>query len=449
MDTKEWKEMTLDNAADIVYVAAEKLKSVEKNSIQRSKDLGKRGRLQTNSDTLNYSGLSSNVDEDLFSSVNRNYKSNRTNTANEIASCVKPAVKNGLSFTSTSDSQTVFEPRPSDSIITNSKKEQAMSKIVSDKILNEEFSGIIRHEMCVNSTVPGENGQESIISTSTFNASSHSVDDSSEHNKEDSLLEQGMRVDKADEQSKDAKTKKKERGQKNICQICNRVLSTLYTLKRHLQMHTKDGLFCCRSCGSKFKTLKCLKRHARTHVEKKIFECEHCGEKFTSKNYLSIHILKHSDNPLNRYQFSCSVCKREFLSKYNLQMHSKVHSDETSYTCKVCGKVFMSPSGLRNHKNTHTGKDMYSCDHCGKSFPRFADLEKHIRIHTGERPFQCDMCDKTYKTYGDLNVHMRKHIPDPKFQCNICGKFCLQSGDLMKHKVNKHGESNAHKKRKI
>ncbi|KAL3870631.1 hypothetical protein ACJMK2_038679 [Sinanodonta woodiana] len=435
MDTKEWTEMTMDNVADIVYVAAENLNYFGNDSIQTSKELGTINNMQGKSDTLFDSGLSSNRYEDLCLSANGNYKSKKRKAA-----CIKPEVCNDINFNTTSASQSCSENRPTDALVPYSRKEQAMSKIVSNRILNKDSGGVIRKEICGNSKTPAEKGQESIIATATFHTSSHSVAESSKDNKKDNeenvLDDEGMKVDTPRVLKKDAKMK----NERKICHICNKVLSTSYSLKKHVKTHARNRLFSCRGCGSKFKTLNSLKSHARIHVERKIYECAHCGEKFTTKNYLvSVHLPKHTDTNLNKYQFSCSVCNRKFMSKYGFQMHIKLHIDEKSYACEICGKAFMSVSGLTHHTNTHTGKDMYACDHCGRSFPRFADLEKHIRTHTGERPFQCKECDRTYKTYGDLAVHMRKHNPDPRFKCDICGKFCLQSRDLLNHKVIKHG----------
>ena len=105
-----------------------------------------------------------------------------------------------------------------------------------------------------------------------------------------------------------------------------------------------------------------------------------CDRVMTSKFSLKRHLRRHSDNKA----FPCTVCKRKFSDSTALRRHKRIHTGEKPYRCRWhgCGKSFSDGSNVKRHEATHVkkGAQPFRCfaPDCVSRFSRRASLKLHL-----------------------------------------------------------------------
>ena len=61
-----------------------------------------------------------------------------------------------------------------------------------------------------------------------------------------------------------------------FCDVYNKGFQYDSSLRQHLRVHTRKGLFKCDKCTKQFTTKSVMKQHAKTHIHKGKFKCELC-----------------------------------------------------------------------------------------------------------------------------------------------------------------------------
>ncbi|KAJ4425710.1 hypothetical protein ANN_27906 [Periplaneta americana] len=224
------------------------------------------------------------------------------------------------------------------------------------------------------------------------------------------------------------------------CNICGKLLQTLQSQRKHLQIHTAERTFKCDTCGKYFLRLDNLKSHVTTHSGEKAFKCDVCGKCFARSRDLTVHARTHSGEK----PFKCNVCGKCFVRSGVLSIHARTHSGSKPYKCDICGKSFGHSGILTEHARTHSGEKPYQCDVCGKCFARSRELIVHSRIHSGEKPYKCDICGKCFLQSPLLTVHKRTHSGEKPYKCDVCGKCFVRSSYLTMH-IRTHSRVNPYK----
>lgn len=189
------------------------------------------------------------------------------------------------------------------------------------------------------------------------------------------------------------------------CDKCPYQTRTKNNLKAHYtRRHTAEYSFTCEYCGKRFKMEWDLKLHLETHGSSK-FICEICNRLYTSEYTLYKHKkVMH----LNEYKYKCHICNKGLLTAENLESHLQRH--QYSYSCAVCNKVFTSKRYLTTHLSTHTNNKPHTCPTCDRRFRTAYMRNAHMKSHSSERPFMCDLCGRSFKRKYSLNEHEKKHI---------------------------------------
>ena len=171
----------------------------------------------------------------------------------------------------------------------------------------------------------------------------------------------------------------------HVCDICNLVCSTKFTLHRHMvEQHN------CFQNKSDMIT--------NTFEEaKKEFVCPHCARSYKHERNLNEHI-KESHGSTEKSKFPCQVCGYKFSSKFNRKVHMNeqhgitqfddcvISKEAKTFSCSICNMVFQRKSNLKAHELTHTNQEKFICDECGKQFTSQTILNRHRKVHVAEWP---------------------------------------------------------------
>lgn len=278
------------------------------------------------------------------------------------------------------------------------------------------------------------------------------------------------------------------------CQMCDKILTNMYSLRRHMKhVHkiTPNNDDPCEQSGSiedehsmdvereqtdkssmmrstteavKYRVKLKERQTRRTaanslipseHLPKNI-QCQLCDSKFANVGNLGQHMKHIHKNPAKETVIrvrsvrpkvianqnespknECNICGRSFSSFGNMNAHMYIHAETKRYICNFCGRGFNMSNSLRQHLNMHEGKYPYKCKFCAKGFARQSELIAHTRTHTGEKPFKCpiDQCERAYTYQIDLKRHkFSAHgIYHKKYPCSICNKIYSENKLLRKH----------------
>ncbi|XP_037283047.1 uncharacterized protein LOC119176038 [Rhipicephalus microplus] len=228
-----------------------------------------------------------------------------------------------------------------------------------------------------------------------------------------------------------------------LCNICDKELKSLSTLRVHVQSHNKVRSFKCDICQEKYTTASNLRKHRKIHNTTRMYKCPHCPKEFTTNNYKLKHVKRvHTRD----FQYGCSHCPKKFLEKKRFQQHMVLmhasmltENDYATMTlvkklhCSQCAYVTYSSKSFRQHEVTHTGKYPHICNECNKGFTFRFELTKHVRCVHQAQFFRCESCKRTFTAEETYKIHKEHHDRGLGFTCTECGNMYETQGHYEQH----------------
>lgn len=170
------------------------------------------------------------------------------------------------------------------------------------------------------------------------------------------------------------------------CNICGEKFSDVRRMLLHRERHGKKPIITCRfkDCNQVFEDRREFMRHATTHpdIEKKRLICNYCGKGLSSMTSLKDHINSHTGERPHK----CEHCDKSFGKSSCLTRHLLIHSGKKPFVCTIdgCSQAYRDASDLKRHKfsvhNILTKKHV--CTICEKVFSEPKLLRKHtISVH--------------------------------------------------------------------
>ncbi|CAH2006687.1 unnamed protein product [Acanthoscelides obtectus] len=234
----------------------------------------------------------------------------------------------------------------------------------------------------------------------------------------------------------------------------------------------------CIHCNAEFKYRKSLDEHiTKKHpgfiasVSRQILECAYCTYKTTIKDFLSRHMLKHSEAESDFNLSVCIHCNATFKDKITLDDHIiKKHPDFIAsvtrkiHECTLCTfkttVKHLLARHMSKHPETESSSELIVCIHCNAEFKYGESLDDHIvKKHPNftalisREILECTHC--TYKTTIKryLSWHLlKRHGVEGNSKlsaCIHCNTTFRDNTNLDDHIVKKHPEFSASVTRQI
>lgn len=196
------------------------------------------------------------------------------------------------------------------------------------------------------------------------------------------------------------------------CYLCKRTYSNALTLRKHFKRMHVNKLLKCPKCPKMNKGASTLKRHlAYKHGQGHVHQCDLCQKILTSSFSLKTHMLMHA----GERQFRCpnTKCTMSFRRGVHLNDHMvKEHGEQHMPYCPVCRQMMESNDALNSHMQEKHGGNKCLIAGCSKKFPWKALLIDHMaHVHgQGSKPI-CHFCQKSFATRYTLRDHVKQRCP--------------------------------------
>ncbi|XP_055704427.1 zinc finger protein 62 homolog isoform X2 [Phlebotomus papatasi] len=252
------------------------------------------------------------------------------------------------------------------------------------------------------------------------------------------------------------------------CELCGKVLRSVFAYRLHMVIHTKEKPFKCKFCGEGFASPTLVMVHKRvahgTGDRDKLYrphQCETCGKAYVFRYSLTEHInFKHKNIKL-----ICDLCGHSYGTKSRLKRHfKKVHLQEKitgpktkmrrgqpikPANCPECEFIAPRQCDLRDHRIKAHFNNLH-CDECNISIENILMYKRHADDHREGisvvpgpgrhgQIFGCLRCDKFYTDRRFLREHINTVHNSITFTCDHCEMTFQTKRALIRHLSGHHG----------
>lgn len=235
-----------------------------------------------------------------------------------------------------------------------------------------------------------------------------------------------------------------------LCRICDKGITTLPQLAKHLQLHLhlgpREKPFLCTRCGTQLSSSVSLRFHMMLHEDGPLLQCPHCPRRLKNRIYLRKHIRRKHTAQLRS---SCAHCGKKFSSDKELPHHlARVHlsaalsPEETAmvaklrrYSCRLCPFEAFTKIRLAKHMASHPEARWLQCHHCKICYATDEELQAHLaRAHKSapcKRP--CPLCPRVFFSNVSYDAHVELHAQGTGMVCPQCDQVFGSTAELGRH----------------
>ncbi|XP_072035664.1 uncharacterized protein [Amphiura filiformis] len=332
-------------------------------------------------------------------------------------------------------------------------------------------------------------GDESGDSNDTIDVSLKAIDEVVENEKTECDRNAGSSIDLIDEESEACLTKMYKRKVGFRCRYCQKIYTTVSSVRDHLYVHTDEKRYKCLYCDIPIKARGSLSNHMRQYhadappiletsqkekqkpAKEMVWVCTYCAKSFPTLARVRVHTLEQhgvsrcsifevsfSDEYENKVSWCVpSVPKRvaqELVKKVDDNNWTYKMPDDCDYICKYCDHISARVSTLKDHLcSLHAENPSYKCFYCDQLFKNRAMRSNHCRdIHPKEvrhkknlgkeswqilpsqmLVWECMECKQMFNVVNRLRYHMKEshNSADCKtFTAGLKEREDLTSGNL-------------------
>jgi Zinc finger, C2H2 type len=81
-------------------------------------------------------------------------------------------------------------------------------------------------------------------------------------------------------------------GQRYICLVCEKMYTSRYNIRMHMNLHTGNNVHTCTFCGRRFAHKHVYESHVRTHTGERPYACDKCDRKFGDRSNCASHMKR-------------------------------------------------------------------------------------------------------------------------------------------------------------
>ena len=238
------------------------------------------------------------------------------------------------------------------------------------------------------------------------------------------------------------------------CDVCDKVMTSYVSLKKHLLVRHKQGgsevyrnyVVKSNIARARNRQFVSTKRTEENDVSsKQMYGCVKCRKSFKFYSKLCRHVQTHHPPPYTRWKFPLRTLNEELFRCVALAKRKKVK-------CNECNQEFAAEKMLKRHIaiyheqliNPRGVKREITCTMCGKSFSSFTSLTKHINKRHSEidemkadSKHECPVCKLLFDGVNDLETHCTsEHADMEQEKFTLLMEYCHKAkASTRNHKV--------------
>ena len=270
---------------------------------------------------------------------------------------------------------------------------------------------------------------------------------------------------------------------KYICLVCDKMYTSRYNIRMHMNLHTGSNLYKCSFCEKTFGHKHVFESHVRTHTGERPFSCDKCDRKFGDRSNCSSHRKRCTGSGLNAVLSPPDSPSGSFHIAPNVSM-TPIKKGSASYPTPQVVAVTFEPQIVSIRGGESNMEELTNMGYIAGEEDEMTDSEEMMiepdisldyddieelmdeteedgarSILTAQKPvsstiFTCSFCNVKYSQQAMLLEHLNTHldIPTepqqedieqgymaiyytsrPKFMCLSCGKLFATAESVNLH----------------
>lgn len=251
-------------------------------------------------------------------------------------------------------------------------------------------------------------------------------------------------------------------GKECTCDVCGKIFTRNFDLKRHMDVHEPHRMYVCSECPKAFKSKGSLREHKKNHilidvtanmVQKVGCHCKYCGRILSRKYDLKRHIkIVHGPKQSSTFIFQQQSPITPVVLKSDInEAVDNVRGGWNRLQSEIHNFLEDNEPEVTVAANSQNSQERFKCGICGKSYTRKYDVKRHEKIH-GSRDGTQEECEnekskvkrrKAYEEFSKYNLmplseeeisHAKVEVNGRTlYRCSYCGQHIITRYNYVRH----------------